>query len=146
WKSATADAELSFARAFSEAAAKVKDAEVPLDAIDTRKLPEHLQMTFRVTDERGVIISEGHDLEALQRELQRESGEAVRSAVRSALSTAQREQLEHMLTPAAPTKTATATPAAPAARVATTEATDLQDFPDNEIPEVLTTSASGAEV
>src|SRR5699024_5649240 len=137
-------AELSFARAFCEAAARVKGAEVPIEAVDTTRLPEHLQMTFRVNDERGVIIAEGHDLPGIQRRLKRESGEAVRTAVRSALSSAQREQLEQMLTPAP----AEAEPAAPAPTPAPSElkAEDLSDFPGQEIPDVLTTSSGGAEV
>ena len=140
WAATTAQAEISFARAFCEAAAQVKGAEVPVEAVDTTRLPEHLQMTFRVNDERGVIIAEGHDLAALQRELQRESGEAVRTAVRSALSSAQREQLEQMLTPAEP---ATTGPAPPPSELT---AEDLSDFPGQKIPDVLTTSSGGAEV
>ncbi len=143
WAPTTAAADLSFAQAFSDAARQVKGAEVPLDAIDTSRLPEHLQMTFRVEDERGVIITEGHDLERLQRDLRRESGDAVRTAVRSALSTAQKEQLEQMLTPAPAAAPADHKENAPPARI---EASDLEAFPPEGIPEVLTTHTSGADV
>lgn len=146
WAATTAQAQVSFARAFSEAAARVKGAEVPIEAIDTTRLPEHLRMTFRVNDERGVIIAEGQDLPGLQRKLKQESGEAVRTAVRSALSTAQREQLEQILTPAPDRSQPEAEPAAAAPAPSAPKAEDLSDFPGQEIPEVLATSSAGAEV
>ncbi|QGH68218.1 ATP-dependent RNA helicase HrpA [Pseudactinotalea sp. HY158] len=83
----------SFAEAFAAAARRVRGVEVPVADIDPSKLPAHLRMTFRVHTERSghrALLSEGPDLAALQHELARESGEAVRTAVRTALTEARR--------------------------------------------------------
>ena len=42
---------------------------IPLDAWDVAKLPPHLRITFRVTDERGRRLGDGKDLDALKRSL-----------------------------------------------------------------------------
>ncbi len=144
WAASTREAKVSFAQAFSDAAAKVKGAEVPVEAVQRAELGEHLQVTFRVVDERGVIIDEGNDLGELQRKLRQESGQAVRTAVRAALSAAQKEELAKMLTPDA----AEAAPEKPADAPASTkvEVEDLTEFPAAGIPEMLTTHTGGAEV
>jgi ATP-dependent helicase HrpA len=52
---------------------------VPVDSFAIDRIPAHLRPTFRVVDERGVIIADGHDIEAL-RELLAEDLRASLSA------------------------------------------------------------------
>ncbi|GAB2598084.1 ATP-dependent RNA helicase HrpA [Pseudactinotalea suaedae] len=83
------DGAPSYAEAFSDAARRLRDVEIPAEAWDPTKLPAHLRMTFRVHGERGAVLGEGKDLAALQRQLARHSGEAVQQAVRAAVRKAQ---------------------------------------------------------
>lgn len=46
---------------------------VPLDAFDLKRLPFHLQPTFRVVDSEGRLLAEGGDLAMLRIELQEET-------------------------------------------------------------------------
>jgi ATP-dependent helicase HrpA len=56
--------------AFLDAVARELEAargvRVPREAWDTSRLPSYLRMNFRVEDERGRVVAEGHDLEALR--------------------------------------------------------------------------------
>ena len=56
--------------AFLDAVAReleaVRGVRVPRDAWDASRLPSHLRMRFRVEDERGRVVAEGDDLEALR--------------------------------------------------------------------------------
>ncbi len=84
----------SFPDVFARAARALRDVVIPAEAFDASKLPSHLRMTFRVSDERGVVIDEGADLVALQRKHAGRAQTAVSSAVRSALGAAMREAQE----------------------------------------------------
>ncbi len=84
------DGAPSYAEAFTDAARRLKDADIPADAWDPGKLPAHLRITFRVHGERGAVLGEGKDLRDLQRTLARHSGEAVQQAVRAAVRKASR--------------------------------------------------------
>ncbi|GHG48239.1 hypothetical protein GCM10011331_09840 [Flavimobilis marinus] len=84
----------SFPEVFARAARALRDVVIPAEAFDASKLPSHLRMTFRVSDERGVVIDEGADLVALQRKHAGRAQTAVSSAVRSAVGTAMREAQE----------------------------------------------------
>ncbi|HEY0700863.1 MAG TPA: DUF3418 domain-containing protein, partial [Micromonospora sp.] len=53
---------------------------VPRDAWEPDKLPPHLRVTFRVTDERNRPVAEGKDLPALRRELRTEVRQLVAAA------------------------------------------------------------------
>jgi ATP-dependent helicase HrpA len=57
--------------------------EVPVDAWDAGRVPEHLRVTFRVEDERGRAVGEDKDLGALQSRL----ATRVRAAVSQAVTT-----------------------------------------------------------
>lgn len=46
--------------------------EVPRDAFDLDRVPDHLKMCFRIADEHGRVTAEGRDLPALQSRLQGE--------------------------------------------------------------------------
>jgi ATP-dependent helicase HrpA len=65
--------------------------DVPVDAFDDDKLPAHLRMTFRVVGDRGGVVDEGTDLQALARRLSSRTQEAVDSAVRTAVRAAMEE-------------------------------------------------------
>lgn len=78
----------SYADAFTDAARRLRDVDIPAEAWDPTRLPAHLRMTFRVHSERGAVLGEGKDLAALQRTLARHSGEAVQQAVRAAVRSA----------------------------------------------------------
>ncbi|HEY3683934.1 MAG TPA: ATP-dependent RNA helicase HrpA [Streptosporangiaceae bacterium] len=54
---------------------------VPRDAWQLDRLPDHLRMTFRVTDPRGRVLGESTDLEALKRKLAPKMRAAVTAAV-----------------------------------------------------------------
>jgi ATP-dependent helicase HrpA len=47
---------------------RLRGVRVPPEAWDLARLPPHLRMTFRVQDERGRVVAEGKDLEALRAE------------------------------------------------------------------------------
>ncbi|MFG1951513.1 ATP-dependent RNA helicase HrpA [Micromonospora sp. NPDC048830] len=53
---------------------------VPRDAWDVDRLPPHLRVTFRVTDEENKPVAEGKDLPALQRRLRQEVRQVVAAA------------------------------------------------------------------
>ncbi|MFP5335466.1 MAG: ATP-dependent RNA helicase HrpA [Actinomycetes bacterium] len=55
--------------------------DVPADAWDLDRVPDHLRMTFRVEDERGRTLGEGKDLAALQQQLAGRVRAAVSAAV-----------------------------------------------------------------
>ena len=86
------DGAPSFPEAFATAAARLRDVEIPSGAWEPDRLPAHLRMTFRVHGERGAVLAEGKELLLLQRQLTRQSQDAVRTAVRSALTEARRAQ------------------------------------------------------
>ncbi|TRW42872.1 ATP-dependent RNA helicase HrpA [Georgenia yuyongxinii] len=81
----------SYHDAFGSAVRRLREVEVPDDAWDEEKLPDHLRMTFRVLSERGAVLSEGKNLIALQRELAPQAQQAVRAAVRGAVRVAMEE-------------------------------------------------------
>ena len=81
----------SYHEAFATAVRTLRDVEIPDDAWDEEKLPDHLRMTFRVLSERGAVLSEGKSLVALQRELAPQTQRAVSSAVRGAVQIAMEE-------------------------------------------------------
>ena len=80
---------VSFGEAFAAAAGRVREVEVGADDRDLQRLPAHLQMTFQVHAERGAVLGTSKNLHLLQRQLSRQSGDAVRTAVKSALVAAQ---------------------------------------------------------
>ncbi|SDD20161.1 ATP-dependent RNA helicase HrpA [Glycomyces harbinensis] len=53
---------------------------VPADAFDLTKIPGHLLITFRVTDEDGSVVAEGKELGALQKQLAPKTQEAAAEA------------------------------------------------------------------
>lgn len=82
-----------FSAAFTRAVRALRDVEIPAEAWDgaTERLPAHLRMTFRVTQERAgstMMLDEGPDLLALQRRLKPQAEAAVRSVVRGAVGAA----------------------------------------------------------
>ncbi|KAE8764949.1 ATP-dependent RNA helicase HrpA [Georgenia thermotolerans] len=81
----------SYHEAFAAAVRRLRGVEIPEDAWDDEKLPDHLRMTFRVLSERGAVLSEGKHLVALQRELAPQAQQAVRAAVRGAVRVAMEE-------------------------------------------------------
>ena len=64
----------------------LRGVRIPRDAWDLDRLPPHLRMTFRVEDERGALVAEGPDLDALR--------EQVRPRLRQELASAA-APLEH---------------------------------------------------
>ncbi|WP_127125415.1 DUF3418 domain-containing protein [Georgenia sp. SYP-B2076] len=81
----------SYQEAFAGVVRRLRGVEIPDDAWDEDKLPDHLRMTFRVLSERGAVLSEGKNLIALQRELAPQAQQAVRAAVRGAVRVALEE-------------------------------------------------------
>ncbi|TQK76622.1 ATP-dependent helicase HrpA [Rarobacter incanus] len=84
----------SFEHSFTEAVRAVKDVRIPAGSIDRDRLPAHLRMTFRITDERSasrVVVDESKDLVALQRKFAAQAEHALRGTVRGALAAAMRE-------------------------------------------------------
>ena len=65
---------------------RLRGVRIPADAWALDRLPPHLRMTFRVEDERGALVAEGNDLDALR--------EQVRPRLREALAVAA-APLEH---------------------------------------------------
>ncbi|MGI8779014.1 MAG: ATP-dependent RNA helicase HrpA [Solirubrobacteraceae bacterium] len=59
---------------------RMRGVRIPRAAWDLDRLPAHLRMTFRVEDERGALVAEGSDLEAVR--------DQVRPRLREALSAA----------------------------------------------------------
>ncbi|MEY2535125.1 MAG: ATP-dependent helicase HrpA, partial [bacterium] len=72
--------------ALTDGLAGLRGVRVPRDAWDLTRLPPHLRMRFRVEDEHGAAIAEGHDLHRLREE--------VRPRLRAQLAAAAPE-LEH---------------------------------------------------
>nr|WP_223411466.1 ATP-dependent RNA helicase HrpA [Occultella gossypii] len=89
WSEAAPAGSPTFAEAFAATARALRDVEIDEDSWAPDRLPPHLRMTFRVQTDRGATLAEGKDLVLLQRQLARESRDAVRSAVRTALTEAQ---------------------------------------------------------
>jgi ATP-dependent helicase HrpA len=52
--------------ALSRELERLRGVRVPRDAFDPSRLPPHLRMRFRVEDDRGALVAEGDDLEALR--------------------------------------------------------------------------------
>jgi ATP-dependent helicase HrpA len=63
--------------------------EVSRSDWDITRVPDHLRMTFRITDDDGAVVGEGKDLDALRRQLapqaERELAEATADVTRSGL-------------------------------------------------------------
>jgi ATP-dependent helicase HrpA len=55
--------------ALSREVERLRGVRVPREAWDAARLPAHLRMTFRVEDERGGVVAEGEDLDALREEV-----------------------------------------------------------------------------
>lgn len=127
WHEVTSKGEITFAQAFAKAAYDAVGTDVPVEAVHKAQLPPHLRMTFRVVDDRGVIVEEGDDLQTLQQHLHQHSAQAVRTAVRDALSTARKEQYERQPTPDFPTGA-------------------VKEFPHTDIPHDISTTQAGASV
>ncbi len=68
----------------------LRGVRIPRDAWDLDRLPPHLRMTFRVEDERGALVAEGPDLDALR--------EQVRPRLRQELASAAAPLEHHGLT------------------------------------------------
>ncbi|MDR3068820.1 MAG: DUF3418 domain-containing protein, partial [Cellulomonas sp.] len=83
----------SFQQAFAQAVLAVRGVEIPVAAVDAEKLPGHLRVTFQVVSDAGVLLAEGKNLTALQRQLAAQAQDAVSQAVRTALRTAVDETL-----------------------------------------------------
>jgi ATP-dependent helicase HrpA len=68
--------------------------EVPPDAFDLAKVPDHLRMTFRVVDRRGRgparVVGEGKDLDALKRRL----APRMRAAIAAAAPGLERDRVD----------------------------------------------------
>jgi ATP-dependent helicase HrpA len=69
---------------------RLRGVRIPPEAWGVDKLPAHLRMTFRVEDERGTLVAEGDDLDALR--------EQVRPRLREALAAAAAPLEHHGLT------------------------------------------------
>ncbi|WP_217614390.1 ATP-dependent RNA helicase HrpA [Cellulomonas sp. GbtcB1] len=158
-----ADAAPSYETAFRQAVRALRDVVVPDGAIDLDRLPAHLRMTFRVSDDRGRVLDEGKDLAVLQRKLAARTQDAVSTAVRSAVRDAMADARARSggtdgdggPVPAAARGGAAAVPG-PGARTATPalpgfDGADLDtwpaDLPGGALPErVETQDASGLTV
>jgi ATP-dependent helicase HrpA len=68
----------------------LRGVRIPREAWDVDRLPPHLRMTFRVEDERGALVAEGPDLDALR--------EQVRPRLRQELASAAAPLEHHGLT------------------------------------------------
>jgi ATP-dependent helicase HrpA len=55
--------------ALSRELERLRGVRIPREAWDLDRLPPHLRMTFRVEDEDGSVLAEGHDLDALHAQL-----------------------------------------------------------------------------
>jgi ATP-dependent helicase HrpA len=68
---------------------RLRGVRIPREAWDTGRLPAHLRMTFRIEDDRGAVLAEGEDLDALREavrpRLRAELGAATRSLERTGL-------------------------------------------------------------
>ena len=49
----------------------LRGVRIPRTAWDLGRLPPHLRMTFRVEDDRGALVAEGDDLDALREQVRR---------------------------------------------------------------------------
>ena len=68
----------------------LRGVRIPRDAWAVDRLPPHLRMTFRIEDERGALVAEGSDLDALR--------EQARPRLRQELATAAASLERHGLT------------------------------------------------
>ena len=68
----------------------LRGVRIPRSAWDLGRLPPHLRMTFRVEDDRGAVVAEGDDLDALR--------EQVRPRLRERLSAAASPLERHGMT------------------------------------------------
>ena len=59
---------------------RLRGVRIPRDAWDPSRLPSHLRMAFRVEDEDGTVLAEGHDVEALRAEVRPRLRERLASA------------------------------------------------------------------
>ncbi|GAA2239346.1 ATP-dependent RNA helicase HrpA [Rarobacter faecitabidus] len=76
---------------FARAVRAVKGVDLPPGSIDGSRLPAHLRMTYRVTDQRSgsvIVVDESASLEQLQKKHGRSSQQAARGSVRGALAAA----------------------------------------------------------
>ncbi len=143
-----------FHEAFARAVQAVRGVEIPDDAFDDDKLPDHLRVTFRVVSDVAEVLAEGKDLTALQRQLAAQAQDAVSQAVRTALRAAMDEALTgsspHPASPAAerPVRASKAEVPARGASLdgADLEQTGLTSWPRLEAPlplEVTVASPAG---
>jgi ATP-dependent helicase HrpA len=71
-----------FVDAVAGAIEATRRVRVPPDAFDVSRLPPHVRMRFRVEDERGAVVAEGDDLEALRARLRPRLREELSRAAR----------------------------------------------------------------
>ncbi len=91
---------------------------------DLDRVPEHLQLRFRVLNEHGRELATGHDLTALQQRLKRESEKALASITATAAAMHDAKRAAEPATPAAIGNTAPVT-----------EQQGLSEWPATPIPE-----------
>ncbi|WP_230972835.1 ATP-dependent RNA helicase HrpA [Gulosibacter hominis] len=91
---------------------------------DLDRVPEHLQLRFRVLNEHGRELATGHDLTALQQRLKRESEKALASITATAAAMHDAKRATEPVTPAAIGNTAPVT-----------EQQGLTEWPATPIPE-----------
>ena len=140
-----ADAAPSFHEAFASAVRASRGVEIPADAWDDDKLPDHLRVTFRVVEERGSavqLLDEGPDLRELQQRLAHRSRAAVRTAVRDAVRAAVATTPSEVPGPRPGPGTASV------ADLPYLERTGLTTWPADveALPDVVTASAGGLTV
>lgn len=129
----------SFFTVFAELAEQVTGIHVPVDQIDTDRLPSHLRITFRVTAKGGKVVATGHDLAALQRQLA--------PTTRSAVADAVREAFKATPPPKSARSKQQSAPAGKARSAGLAEEENLTDFPAKALPEsISTTTAQGLTV
>jgi ATP-dependent helicase HrpA len=92
-----ADRELPLTVALGRELRRISGVEIPDDAWDLTKVPDHLKITFQVVDQHGEVSTEGRDLDALRARLRprlrRTLAEAAKGIERSGLSTWDFEKL-----------------------------------------------------
>lgn len=78
----------SFREAFTRAVLETHGIVIGAEEWDEARIPEHLQMHFRVLSERGAVLDESTSLERLQATLGTQSASAVKSVVHGAVARA----------------------------------------------------------
>ena len=78
----------SFREAFTRAVLETRGIVIGAEEWDEARIPEHLQMHFRVLSERGAVLDESTSLERLQATLGTQSASAVKSVVHGAVARA----------------------------------------------------------